>query len=81
MLFDVTFLTSGIETAGDTMIKLIKGNSTISAKKTQTFVVNVNNKFDVLIQVDESQRRMMQNDQLLSTFNFEDILLVSRFNP
>ena len=81
MLFDVTFLTSGIETAGDTMIKLIKGNSTISAKKTQTFVINVNNKFGVLIQVDESQRQTMQNDQLLNTFNFEDILFVTRFSP
>ena len=73
LLLDVTPLSLGIETLGGVMTKLIEKNTTIPAKKSQTFSTAADNQNAVTIRVFQGERPMAQDNKLLGQFDLVGI--------
>jgi molecular chaperone DnaK len=81
LLLDVTPLSLGVETLGGVMTKLIERNTTIPAKKTETFSTAADNQPNVEIHVLQGEREMSRDNRTLGKFHLTGIPAAPRGVP
>ena len=81
LLLDVTPLSLGIETMGGVMTRLIDRNTTIPAKKSQTFTTAADNQTSVEVHVLQGEREMAQYNKTLGKFHLDGIAPARRGVP
>jgi molecular chaperone DnaK len=81
LLLDVTPLSLGIETLGGVMTKLIKKNTTIPTKASQTFSTAEDNQPAVTVIIAQGEREFVRDNKVLGQFNLEGIEPQRRGQP
>ena len=81
VLLDVTPLSMGIETMGGVMTKMIDANTTIPARKVETFSTAADNQTEVTIHVLQGERPMAAQNKSIGQFNLTGIAPARRGVP
>ena len=81
LLLDVTPLTLSIETMGQIATPMIERNTTIPAKKSQTFSTAADNQPAVDIRICQGERKMFGDNKLLGNFQLSGIEPAPRGTP
>jgi molecular chaperone DnaK len=81
VLLDVTPLSVGLETLGGVMTKVIERNTTIPARRTETFSTAEDNQNAVDVVVLQGEREMAQDNRQLARFRLEGIKPAPRGQP
>jgi molecular chaperone DnaK len=81
VLLDVTPLSLGLETLGGVMTKLIERNTTIPARKSETFSTAEDNQTAVDIHVLQGERELARDNRTLGHFRLEGIRPAPRGVP
>jgi molecular chaperone DnaK len=81
LLLDVTPLSLGIETLGGVMTKLVESNTTIPAKKSETFSTAADNQTSVEIHILQGERPMANGNKSIGRFHLDGIPPSQRGTP
>lgn len=81
VLLDVTPLSLGLETLGGVMTKLIDRNTTIPARKSETFSTAEDNQTAVDVHVLQGERELARDNRTLGNFRLEGIRPAPRGAP
>jgi molecular chaperone DnaK len=81
VLLDVTPLSLGIETLGGVMTKVIERNTTIPARRTETFSTAEDNQTAVDVVVLQGEREQAADNRVLGRFRLENIRPARRGDP
>ncbi|MCP4605832.1 MAG: molecular chaperone DnaK [Proteobacteria bacterium] len=81
LLLDVTPLSLGVETLGGVMTTMIDRNTTIPAKKAETYSTAADNQTSVEIHVLQGERQMAADNRTLGRFHLQGIMPAPRGIP
>jgi molecular chaperone DnaK len=81
LLLDVTPLSLGLETLGGVMTKVIERNTTIPARRTETFTTAEDNQGAVDVVVLQGERENAADNRVLARFRLENIRPAPRGEP
>jgi molecular chaperone DnaK len=81
LLLDVTPLSLGVETRGGIMTKIIDRNTTIPARRSETFSTAADNQPAVDISVLQGERERAADNRVLGNFQLSDIRQAARGEP
>ena len=81
LLLDVTPLSLGVETLGGVMTKVIERNTTIPARRTETFSTAEDNQSAVDVVVLQGERERAADNRTLGRFRLENIRPAPRGEP
>lgn len=81
VLLDVTPLSLGIETLGGVMSKIIKRNSVVPTRKSESFTTTVDNQDTIAVHVYEGERALTKDCHLLGQFDLTGIASAPKGQP